>query len=301
MDPDAGMEITASVLKRVSRNRKKAVIKYWFLQNYGDPANSTPYDSREGGYIYINGGPFNAESEIGEYFGDLVDYTFIRDVAKEIEDERSCYDWVYSSSYIADNLEDFYDIDAVLDAPQSEAPFNNLGNNVQTLRELIDKKDALEFADLQRFQLMMIFSFCITTLETYLSDTFTKHVFSGQEEREKYLQNDGGLKDKNFKYGEIYRHHAKIDEVIKEQISNTSFHNLGRVKPLFKHVMSVDMPDISGLSRAVKKRHDFIHRGGKDANGDPVSVTKEETLSLVAEIEKFCTSIENQINDRVPF
>ena len=36
----------------------------WFAANYEDPAQSTPYDSSEGGYQYIWGGPYDAEEEI---------------------------------------------------------------------------------------------------------------------------------------------------------------------------------------------------------------------------------------------
>jgi hypothetical protein len=37
--------------------QKTDAIMNWFDENFEDPAESTPYDSREGGYLYINGGP----------------------------------------------------------------------------------------------------------------------------------------------------------------------------------------------------------------------------------------------------
>ena len=42
----------------------------WFLKRYEDPANNTPYESREGGYIYLYGGPYDARDELEDNFPD---------------------------------------------------------------------------------------------------------------------------------------------------------------------------------------------------------------------------------------
>lgn len=42
----------------------------WFHQNYEDPANSLPYITREGGYQWVNGGPYSALECLEENFGD---------------------------------------------------------------------------------------------------------------------------------------------------------------------------------------------------------------------------------------
>jgi hypothetical protein len=42
----------------------------WFFENYEDPAVRTPYESAEGGYIWIWGGPYSAADEIGSNFSD---------------------------------------------------------------------------------------------------------------------------------------------------------------------------------------------------------------------------------------
>ncbi|GFE72391.1 hypothetical protein [Novosphingobium sp. TCA1] len=42
----------------------------WFLENFEDPVNETPYNSREGGYLYIHGGPFEAQDFIPYAFPD---------------------------------------------------------------------------------------------------------------------------------------------------------------------------------------------------------------------------------------
>lgn len=59
----------------------------WFHTNYEDPVNRTPYESREGGYQWIWGGPYDAREELSEMFGDIVPEQFIEEVAEELEGE----------------------------------------------------------------------------------------------------------------------------------------------------------------------------------------------------------------------
>jgi hypothetical protein len=42
----------------------------WFHSNFENPAESAPYESAEGGYQYIWGGPYDAREELDAAFGD---------------------------------------------------------------------------------------------------------------------------------------------------------------------------------------------------------------------------------------
>jgi hypothetical protein len=64
----------------------------WFYENYEDPAQSTPYESAEGGYQYVWGGPYDANDQIGNMFGGLVPDTWIEEAVKEVESD-GIYDW----------------------------------------------------------------------------------------------------------------------------------------------------------------------------------------------------------------
>jgi hypothetical protein len=53
------------------------VMVKWFFQNFEDPAEETPYESAEGGYQYIWGGPYDANEELQAAFcPKLEDPTF---------------------------------------------------------------------------------------------------------------------------------------------------------------------------------------------------------------------------------
>lgn len=68
----------------------------WFFKNYEDPAEGVPYESREGGYQYVNGGPYKAEDEIYKNFPDIDEAT-LRRAVKIIEKDR--YEWIKKDEY----------------------------------------------------------------------------------------------------------------------------------------------------------------------------------------------------------
>lgn len=67
-------------------------IKDWFFENYEDPAHHTPYESREGGYQYIWGGPYNARDVIENIFADKTSQEVMNEAINEIEAEG--FGWV---------------------------------------------------------------------------------------------------------------------------------------------------------------------------------------------------------------
>lgn len=43
----------------------------WFFENYEDPANGVPYESAEGGYQYVFGGPYDAREALESRFPNV--------------------------------------------------------------------------------------------------------------------------------------------------------------------------------------------------------------------------------------
>lgn len=79
--------ITPSQFRRLGKRRKVEVMVQWFHENYEDPAVRTPYESAEGGYQWIWGGPHDAREEISDQFADLVDEDDIEAAVQEIEED----------------------------------------------------------------------------------------------------------------------------------------------------------------------------------------------------------------------
>ena len=52
---------------------------------FEDPANETPYESREGGYQYVWGGPYEARDDFDQEFGGIVSEEVIDAAVSEVE------------------------------------------------------------------------------------------------------------------------------------------------------------------------------------------------------------------------
>ncbi|MEP1768194.1 MAG: hypothetical protein ABJJ53_16330 [Sulfitobacter sp.] len=102
----------------------------WFHYLYEDPANETPYNSREGGYLYVKGGPYNAEEELRDNFEDVVPEDALMAAVEEIQSD-GLFDWAPSPRHQASV--DFYE-DAIADdyPPDDEASFEQLGEIAAT-------------------------------------------------------------------------------------------------------------------------------------------------------------------------
>ncbi|HHQ4772502.1 TPA: PIN domain-containing protein [Aeromonas veronii] len=75
----------------LSNDEKIEEMKSWFLSNFEDPAHSCPYESREGGYQYIWGGPYYARDEIVNEFEGIASDAIINEVVDDLE--SICWEW----------------------------------------------------------------------------------------------------------------------------------------------------------------------------------------------------------------
>lgn len=71
----------------------------WFFENYKDPSDGVPHDSSEGGYQYVNGGPYDAETELRSRWENipLVSEEIIQEAIDRITE--SGHDWVKIDEY----------------------------------------------------------------------------------------------------------------------------------------------------------------------------------------------------------
>jgi hypothetical protein len=69
----------------------------WFFTNFEDPAESTPYETAEGGYQFIWGGPCDAREEIDAAFVSI-DEKVVDAAVERIEADG--WEWAPSQSRI---------------------------------------------------------------------------------------------------------------------------------------------------------------------------------------------------------
>lgn len=127
----------------------------WFAERYEDPVHEMPHNSREGGYQYIYGGPYDAHDELSNNFPD-VDEAIINAAVEELESD-GVVDWAPVHSDEA--MDEFYEsmrgaedddnvvteLERLIDAapaPQTDPIFSIMANGVVGLLESPDTSDA---------------------------------------------------------------------------------------------------------------------------------------------------------------
>lgn len=85
-------------LEGVESDTRIQMMVEWFGENFEDPAQETPYESAEGGYIYVWGGPYDAREEIEGAFPDATE----EEIEVAVDDLQSdgLFDWAPSGSRI---------------------------------------------------------------------------------------------------------------------------------------------------------------------------------------------------------
>ena len=65
---------------------------------------------------------------------------------------------------------------------------------------------------------------------------------------------------------------------------------------MYRESLGVDMGDgLAEVAKAIAKRHDIVHRNGRDRSGAAVVVSPSEALELAQFVEEFALKIEEQL------
>lgn len=285
--PDFDQTISRSDLAASDRETQIEVMRTWFFQNYEDPVERTPYESREGGYIWIWGGPYEAQDELGLEFGDLIKDDVIEELSQELD--GICWEWAP-----AEKLGD-YDEYLVDDIVQITEFYHNFSSAIRDIENLL-QTEVSEPVKNCFFRLLYVNA--ITAMETYLSDAFINSVVPEPQLMRRFVESSPEFKAEKMPLSQVFKAAEEIEARVKSYLADVVWHNLSRVKPMYRDVLGVKFPqDIGDLMRAILKRHDIVHRNGKSKTGEEILMTREDVTSLVEEVEKFIQAVDQELNE----
>lgn len=261
------------------REAKKEELKEWFFQHYEDPVQNTPYDSAEGGYIYIWGGPYDALDVLYGEFGDKVDEDVIQEVAKELDEE--CVEWTRIPT-----LDDFE-----IPALTSE----HFARFIISVDRIKDRVGTIQKEDADPFLASLLFAHTVTCLEAYLADAFFA-CLKKEKFFKAFIETDPQMQQEKIPVADIYKKMASLEGDVIRRLQGIVFHNLAVVQRMYRDTLAIEFPPgLKGLFEAVTKRHDIVHRNCKNKQGTEFTVTKVEVLSLVALVERFVTELDKLV------
>lgn len=282
--PDYNGTITASDLRRSGRTTQIEVMRNWFHANYEDPVENTPYETAEGGYIYIWGGPYDPYEELEAEFGEIVPDKVISELALELSDISSEWTGHPNGSDVDDYL-----FDSIASFTKHLESFQSSILNIkQLLKTQVDKSSEQCFRRL-------LYVNVITALETYLSDFFISSISSDHSLLRRFVETNPDFKAEKISISEVFKASEQIEKRVRTYLVDVVWHHLPRIKPMFLDTLGVEFPpDISGLFKAVLVRHDIVHRNGRAKDGHEHVLDEKDITDLLNIAESFALGIETR-------
>lgn len=282
--PDFDGTITASELKRSGRETQLDVMRQWFHANYEDPVENTPYESAEGGYIYIWGGPYEPFEELEAEFGGIVPEKVIQELADELREIT--WEWTGHPEY--DDVDDFL-FESIAETSEHHKSFEESLGNVERLLS-VDVS-----APGKQHLLRLLFVNVITAVETYLSDLFISTVGKDKALLRRFVETTPEFKTEKISVSEVFKTADEIEKKARSYLMDVVWHHLGRVKPMFKDTLDLSFPnDMRDLFKAILIRHDLVHRNGKMKDGGEHTISEANVRTLIEQAKKFVAHIDTQ-------
>jgi hypothetical protein len=284
MLPNSEGSVTATELRRSSHNIQLEVMRTWFYSTYEDPAEITPFESAEGGYIYIWGGPYDPEKELHDEFGGLIPDMCIEELATELRD--ICWEWTPHPE--CDDIDDYF-FESIAQTTEHRESFNEAIANVEHLLT----SDAI--GTWKKYLLRLLYVNVITILETYLSDLFISAVGNDRSLLRRFVETTPEFKSEKISVSEVFKAVEDIEKMARSYLMDVVWHHLSRVKPMFKETLDIKFPNkMEILFKAVLVRHDLVHRNGKKKDGGEHDISVEIITELIKEAGEFVSHIDKQ-------
>jgi hypothetical protein len=174
--------------------------------------------------------------------------------------------------------------------------FDTFEREIENLKKLNNLK--LDNDSLENILKKQIHIGIIISMETYLSDAFINTVLSSKDFIRRFAETFEEFKEKSIKLSELFKHYDKIETTCKKNMLEVLYHNLSKIKGMYKATLEIDLGNIGELCKAVSIRHDLVHRNGKTKDGKDNVINSDTINNLILEMENFIGNINRQIEEK---
>jgi len=279
-----GSSVPASKLKKLSQEKQIEVMRSWFYRNYASP-DDLPYDSSEGGYQWIWGGPYDAKDALDSEFSGLVSEDAFETLISELEDISSEWSGIPSD----DDFDHSYLDDLIASGVD---PFMTLIGSMQEIESAARIRTTTKR---QKVLHKLLFANVVTALETFLGDTFMKSLSKSDQYVEDFVRKTGKFQNTTFKLSEIFDRFKKIDSEVRTLVLAHNWHMMEDSAKMYKRAFNIKFPEISEtLKKGISERHDIVHRNGKTKDGNEGTWDLTKILALQEAVVSFARDIDQQ-------
>jgi hypothetical protein len=143
--------------------------------------------------------------------------------------------------------------------------------------------------------LVMLFGHIVAATEAYLSSTFIQSVNNSEDVLRKLVETDPNFAQRKFSIKEIFEKKEALKDDVANYLKDIIFHEIHRVKPMYKDVLGINFGDVDWLFKAVILRHHCVHRAGYDKDGNEIEITTAIVKELAVNCKKLVDKIENEM------
>lgn len=141
----------------------------------------------------------------------------------------------------------------------------------------------------------MLYVQTVAAVEAYLSSAFIHAVLNSEELIQKLVESDPELAKQKFSLKEIFTQWEGLRITVGKYLKALIFHDLRKVKPMFRDVLGIDFSEIAWLFQAVLIRHDCVHRNGLDKDGNRHEITKSQIMELARNSAEFVSQVDQEL------
>lgn len=151
-------------------------------------------------------------------------------------------------------------------------------------------------ARLEQARLRMLHVSAITAMESFLAAAFIRPVLASDGFKRRFIETQAGQQQKTVVRATVCTRPERLEDEIKDTLGGLSWHNLRRVRRLYRNVLDVEIQgETDALADAVQVRHDIVHRNGKDKAGGIHGLTQLELELLLRRVESLVASVHAQM------
>ena len=278
-------------LRTAPRNLQIRAMRRWFLDRYEDPQNETPYDSEDGGYVFVWGGPYDPNDVIQERFDHVVPFKVMRALIDELYVDVGD-EW----APIDHEGADYDDALSMLVVSRTD-PHRMLSDRLAQIEAVLTVAGDVQLVQLTT---QLAHGAAITALEAYLWDTVAYWAANDESVVRAIVATSKDFQAKTLPLSTIFERMERLKDEVENYLRDMVWHRLDKVKPLMTLGLKIEVPDIGELMEQIVVRHDIVHRGGRNKDGRPVNVSVDDVCQLLATVRAFVDAIELELERRFP-
>jgi hypothetical protein len=227
--------ISKETLRDADRDTQLEVIENWFRRNFEDPAQRTPYESAEGGYIWIWGGPFTADEVLQEEFFEVVPEDVIDALIEKLQGEF--VEWAPTSEhkYYGDRM-----VEDIAGISEFHQYFLAAISSIEVLLEVTVEGVAAYYL------WKLLYANAITALETYLSDAFINTIVNNRKYLRRFVETFKDFEKEKISLSCVLKEADAIRDWVLGELAKISWPSLDRVRPVYKATLGVEFSDDLG-------------------------------------------------------